>query len=43
MQGLDEAQREALKEILSRGRTLAFRALIQTQPKPNADGEVVKP
>ncbi len=43
MQGLDEAQREALKEILSRGRTLAFRALIQTQPKPTADGEAVKP
>jgi len=45
MQGLDEAQREALKEILSRGRTLAFRALIQTQPKPspNADGEAVNP
>ena len=38
---MDEAQREALKEILSRGRTLAFRALIQTQPKPNADGEAV--
>ena len=43
MAGLDEAQREALKEILSRGRTLAFRALIQTQPKPNADGEAVNP
>lgn len=43
MAGLDEAQREALKEILSRGRTLAFRALIQTQPKPNADGEAVQP
>jgi len=42
MAGLDEAQREALKEILSRGRTLAFRALIQTQPKPNADGEAVQ-
>jgi glutamyl-tRNA reductase len=41
MAGLDEAQREALKEILSRGRTLAFRALIQTQPKPKADGEAV--
>ncbi len=38
---MDEAQREALKEILSRGRTLAFRALIQTQPKPPADGEAV--
>jgi len=43
MAGLDEAQREALKEILNRGRTLAFRALIQTQPKPNADGEAVNP
>lgn len=43
MAGLDEAQREALKEILSRGRTLAFRALIQTQPKPNPDGEAVNP
>ncbi len=43
MQGLDEAQREALKEILNRGRTLAFRALIQTQPKPTADGEAVQP
>lgn len=43
MAGLDEAQREALKEILSRGRTLAFRALIQTQPKPNTDGEAVNP
>jgi glutamyl-tRNA reductase len=39
MPGLDEAQREALKEILQRGRTLAFRALIQTQPKPNPDEE----
>ena len=38
---MDEAQREAMKEILARGRTLAFRALIQTQPKPNADGEAV--
>jgi glutamyl-tRNA reductase len=43
MAGLDDAQREALKEILSRGRTLAFRALIQTQPKPKADGEAVNP
>jgi len=43
MAGLDEVQREALKEILSRGRTLAFRALIQTQPKPTADGEAVQP
>ncbi|GLH72503.1 hypothetical protein GETHLI_10050 [Geothrix limicola] len=43
MSCLDDAQREALKEILSRGRTLAFRALIQTQPKPNADGEAVNP
>ena len=39
MAGLDEVQRETLKEILSRGRTLAFRALIQTQPKPNVNGE----
>jgi len=39
---MDEAQREALKEILARGRTLAFRALIQTQPRPTADGEAVK-
>jgi len=43
MAGLDEAQREALKDILNRGRTLAFRALIQTQPKPSADGEAVNP
>jgi len=43
MQGLDEAQREALKEILTRGRTLAFRALVQTRPKTNADGEAVHP
>lgn len=43
MAGLDEVQRETLKEILSRGRTLAFRALIQTQPKPTADGEAVQP
>lgn len=38
MSCLDPAQREALKEILARGRTLAFRALIQTQPKPDAGG-----
>lgn len=31
---LDPAQREALKEILARGRTLAFRALVQTQAPP---------
>ena len=43
MQGLDESQREALKEILTRGRTLAFRALVQTQPKPPSDGEAVHP
>ncbi len=43
MQGLDEAQREALKEILTRGRTLAFRALIQTQPKPDPNGEAAQP
>jgi glutamyl-tRNA reductase len=45
MQGLDEAQREALKEILNRGRTLAFRALVQTQPKPspNPNEEAVNP
>lgn len=41
MQGLDEAQRMALAEILTRGRTLAFRALIQTQPKLKADGEAL--
>ena len=41
MAGMDEAQREALKEILARGRTLAFRALVQTQPKSPADGEAV--
>ena len=40
---MDEVQREALKEILARGRTLAFRALIQTQPKPPAAGEAVQP
>lgn len=39
MLGLDEAQRAALAEILTRGRTLAFRALIQTQSKPQPDGE----
>jgi glutamyl-tRNA reductase len=33
MQGMDESQRESLQEILNRGRTLAFRALMQTQPK----------
>lgn len=43
MAGLDDAQREALKEILNRGRTLAFRALVQTRPKPTADGEAVQP
>ena len=43
MAGLGEVQREALKEILSRGRTLAFRALIQTQPKFTPDGEAVHP
>jgi len=43
MAGLDEAQRDALKEILSRGRTLAFRALVQTQPKPDANGEAAQP
>jgi glutamyl-tRNA reductase len=43
MQGLDEAQREALKEILTRGRTLAFRALVQTQPKAKSDGEAAQP
>ncbi|MDP1832475.1 MAG: NAD(P)-binding domain-containing protein [Geothrix sp.] len=43
MQGLDEAQREALKEILTRGRTLAFRALVQTQPRTNPNGEAVQP
>ena len=36
---LDEGQREALKEILTRGRTLAFRALVQTKPKPTANPE----
>lgn len=36
---MDEAQREALKEILTRGRTLAFRALVQTQPKPTPNEE----
>ena len=41
MAGLDDIQRETLKEILSRGRTLAFRALVQTQPKPNADEKAV--
>jgi glutamyl-tRNA reductase len=41
MAGLDDIQRETLREILSRGRTLAFRALVQTQPKPNAGGEAV--
>ncbi|WP_306591938.1 NAD(P)-binding domain-containing protein [Geothrix sp. 21YS21S-4] len=43
MHGLDEAQREALREILTRGRTLAFRALIQTRPKPDPNGEAAIP
>ena len=43
MQGLDDAQREALAEILNRGRTLAFRALVQTQPTPNTTGEAATP
>ena len=43
MQGLDEAQREALTEILTRGRTLAFRALVQTKPKSNSNGEAATP
>lgn len=43
MDGLDEAQREALKDILNRGRTLAFRALVQTQPKPTPNGEAAIP
>ena len=43
MSCLDDAQREAMKEILTRGRTLAFRALVQTRPKPSADGEAVIP
>ncbi len=34
---LADDQREALKEILTRGRTLAFRALVQTQPKPSVE------
>lgn len=42
MAGLGDAQRDALKEILSRGRTLAFRALVQTQPKSTPDGEAVQ-
>jgi len=29
MAGLDEVQREALKEILSRGRTFGFPGLVQ--------------
>jgi glutamyl-tRNA reductase len=41
VQGLDASQREALKDILSRGRTLAFRALIQTQSKPDKSEEAV--
>jgi glutamyl-tRNA reductase len=40
---LDEAQREALQSILSRGRTLAFRALAQTEVKPAPGGEAVNP
>jgi glutamyl-tRNA reductase len=36
---MDEAQREAMKEILTRGRTLAFRALVQTHPKPSPNEE----
>ena len=39
---MDQAQLEALKAILSRGRTLAFRALVQTQPKLSAGGEAVQ-
>lgn len=40
---MDEAQREALKEILTRGRTLAFRALVQTHPKPSPNEEAANP
>lgn len=40
---LDVAQREALQSILSRGRTLAFRALAQTDLKPVEGGEAVNP
>jgi glutamyl-tRNA reductase len=40
---LDESQREALKEILTRGRTLAFRALVQTHPKPSPNEEAANP
>lgn len=40
---LDVAQREALQSILSRGRTLAFRALAQTDVKPVEGGEAVNP
>ncbi|HEX9008974.1 MAG TPA: hypothetical protein VF804_01305 [Holophagaceae bacterium] len=40
---LDESQREALQSILSRGRTLAFRALAQTEVKPAPGGEAVNP
>lgn len=38
---LDETQRETLQSILSRGRTLAFRALAQTEAKPVEGGEAV--
>jgi glutamyl-tRNA reductase len=40
---LDETQRVALQSILSRGRTLAFRALAQTDVKPVEGGEAVNP
>jgi glutamyl-tRNA reductase len=40
---MDQAQLDALKAILNRGRTLAFRALVQTQPKPTTDEEAVQP
>jgi glutamyl-tRNA reductase len=40
---MDPAQMEALKAILNRGRTLAFRALVQTQPKSITDDEAVQP
>jgi glutamyl-tRNA reductase len=43
LSNLVDSQRDTLKAILSRGRTLAFRALAQTEPKTTADGEAVNP
>lgn len=43
LSALDPRQQAALESILSRGRTLAFRALAQTEPLPSAEEEAVNP